>query len=193
MEDITWSFCHQGDWFTYFMAWMLLYPYVVWGGFFIAGMIFASPVLTFVSSISSIGTYLLCWGLQELLKVPRHEDNHCDATYALPDRRFVIGVVNVLTVILIVLTTRTNVRSMVIIKFTAATLLYFVAVNTNNYLTPIQFLYSLSLSLSLASMWSATYTLMVRPFLHVYGFKDISLLGIERSESSRSEKRIVMI
>lgn len=181
MGKLEWAFCHDDDWITYFAAWLLLWPYMVWAGFFFAGLILSSPVLLYVSKCSSIITFLFCWGLQELLQIPRPSHQECETTLALPDKRMVIGVVNVLTVMGIVVITRKGVHPFALLIVFGSMVLYFFAVNLNGYLSPIQFFFSLGLSLSFSGFWVATYVLLVRPILLYYGWKDVSMLGEERA------------
>jgi len=189
MGKIEWSFCHDDDWLTYALAWVLLYPYVVWVGFFIAGFVLFSPILMYVSKVSSIGTYLISWGLQVLLDIRRPHHQDCEQSLAVPDTRFVIGVVNILTVLGIVVTTRKSIHPWVVLSFVLATVLYFVAVTVNQYLSPIQFMLSFGLSLSMSAFWIATYGIVVRPILIAWGYRDLSLLGIERVNAYEHKRR----
>lgn len=188
MGKLEWSFCHDDDWITYGLAYVLLYPYIVWGGFFIAGIIFSSPILRYVSWCSSIFTWLVAYGLQKLLTIKRPSHQDCEQTLAVPDLRFVIGVVNILTVSGIVIATRKGIHPSSILFFVGGTILYFIAVNVNNYLTPIQFILNLGFSLVASSFWVSTYTLFVRPILLPRGWLDVSMLGVERAHMITKRK-----
>jgi len=177
--------CDSGDWLTYLLGFFLLYPYVVWAAIFFISYMVWSPVLMFISKVANPLTWLLAWGLASLIRMKRPAGQDCDLSYALPDRGMLVAVVTMYTGVAIIVCTRRRVSLYSIIVIGIFTVLYLIALNTNGYLTPVQFFMNLGVALALSSLWLALYLVVVRPVSILCKWQDSMLFGIDRLDDQR--------
>lgn len=177
----------DNDWLEWVFSYVLFYPTIVWGGFFVCGFIFSSPVLLYISKVSGLFTLGVCYGLARLLRFKRPPGQDCAKWYAFPDVPTVVSTVNVLTFLGIVMITRIRIHWSSVLVVGITTLLYFVALYYNHYLTAMQIGMNLGASLIFSAVWITTYALIARPLLLSWNYRDSLLIGSERDRVTNIE------
>lgn len=180
----------EGAVLGWLLSYVLYYPWVVWAGFMIAGVLFRSPLLLYKSYVSGVGTWLIAWGLGTLLKWPRPPGQECDTSYAFPDVGLHVATVNTLVLLVLIVVTRSGVHYLAIVWFFGWTVLYFVAIFVNHYLTAMQLGFNIASVLMMTSFWSATYLTLVRPIIVSLGYAELSNIGLPVAPA-KSARRVV--
>jgi hypothetical protein len=171
------KFCDNGDWLTWVFSFFLMYPYIVWAGYLALSWVLKSPRLMFISKVANPLTWLYAWGVAALLEIKRPAGQDCDLSYAVLDRGMMVAVVTVMTSVDILIFSHKNVSKYSVVSVGVVTLGYLIALNTNGYLSPLQFFFNVSTALVLSGFWSGLFVAFVRPF--TASWEDRSLLGNE--------------
>lgn len=171
------KFCDQGDWLTWVFSFFLMYPYIVWAAYFGMSFIFKSPRLFYISKIANPLTWLYAWGIAAILEIKRPAGQDCDLSFAVLDRGMLVAVVTVFTSLDILIYSHKRVSKYSLFCIGFLTLGYLVALNTNGYLSPIQFFINLATAMVLSAVWSGLYILAFQPL--TLDWEERSLLGTD--------------
>lgn len=187
--------CHRPGWFAEGLGYALYYPLVVWVGFFMAGKLFRSPLLLYVSYFVGIVTWLTTWGARELLVIPRPPQQTCDRSYVIPDVGMVFGMVNVLTVGGSAFAVRRNVSFILGILLIALTAVYNFALVYNYYMSFMQWMINAGIAVALAGFFVIFYAVVAHPLLEAWHFREGTYLGedVLVLETAPERKKIISV
>ena len=170
-DKIVWGFCYEEGWISWLLAWVLLYPYIVWGGFFVCAWVLRSPLLFYITKFISPVTMIICYGLREMIRMPRAPLQDCENNFGLPDTRVVVGMVNVLTVLTVAVSQRQQVSLLTLVPILFFTVLYWFALLYNHYLSVLQLLFTLGIAFAFVGFWTSFYCVIAHANMIQAGFK----------------------
>lgn len=187
--------CHRPGWFGEGLGYALYYPLVVWVGFFMAGKLFRSPLLLYVSYFVGSVTWLLTWGTRELLVIPRPPQQICDRSYVVPDVAMVFGMVNVITVGGSAFAVRRNVSFVLCALLIALTALYNFSLVYNYYMSFLQWMINAGIAIALSGFFVIFYAVVAHPLLEFFKFSEGTYLGedVLVLESPSDRKKIILV
>lgn len=159
--------CYQGGWFAYFLALFMFSPLGILlvgnGVSFLYGI---DVALFLVYNIGVSLNWLLAWGLNRWLKDPRPEfAARCDwTTYGTPDYFYVMSVSMLFILAFVGFAGITRIRI-----FSASIFIFLIAMYSYaswylGYLTTVQTIDNLNLSLGLGLFWFLVYVKVLGPY-----------------------------